>query len=275
MRIPLARMIAKSRPRKRRYVLRPVVVPSTLATDLFNSGYSAVVAAWADLIPTLTATYERTLAEMQTDAPADATADISAVERRIAAAMLTIRVRLERWAKSVEVLHRKKWRAAVLTATGVDLDTMLGSQTARMSLEAVIERNMALVSSVSDQARTRMADAVFRGFRARKSAADIARELRAAVEMSRARALRIAAHQTRALASELDQERRREAGIDQWKWIHSGKVHFRPEHKARDGNIYTDEDAPEDTPGELPGCGCTSAAVLDIDAMIERELAAA
>jgi SPP1 gp7 family putative phage head morphogenesis protein len=274
MRIPLARMIAKSRPRKRRYVLRPVTVPSTLATDLFAI-YAPVVQAWADLIPTLTATYERSLAEMQTDAPADVGADISAVERRIAAAAVVLRARLERWARNLESAHRKKWRGAVLTATGVDLDTMLGPESARMTLEAVIERNVALVSSVSDQARTRIADAVFRGFRGRKAAVDIAKELREAVDMSRARARRIAGDQTRKLASALDDERRREAGIDQWIWRHSHKTHPRPEHVARDGNIYGDDDLLDDRPGMAPFCGCSSQAYLDIDAMIERELEAA
>jgi len=53
----------------------------------------------------------------------------------------------------------------------------------------------------------------------------------------------------------------------------------RPDHEARDGNLYSDQPsdtgreyqgrtvhkAPEDKPGELPFCGCTSRAVLILE----------
>ena len=81
--------------------------------------------------------------------------------------------------------------------------------------------------------------------------------------MGRARSIRIAGDQTVKLASELTRERRRQAGLTMWKWRHSGKVHFRPEHKERDGQIYTDETAPKDLPGVLPYCGCVEQAVLE------------
>jgi SPP1 gp7 family putative phage head morphogenesis protein len=276
MRFNLASLTLRAKHIRRKSItLRPIALPSTLATDLYQSTYAAVIATWGEALPEIMASYERTLAELQTDAPADTGAQLSAVERRITAAALTLRLRLERWARRLEAAHRAKWRAAVLSGTGVDLDTMIGPNDARLSLEAVIERNVSLISSVSDQAKGRISDAVFRGFRERKAANDVAKELREAVDMGRTRARRIAADQTVKLARELDQERRRQAGIDTWAWVHSGKAHPREEHLARDGEIYSDDDPPLDMPGELPFCGCTSKAVLDIDAMIEKELAAA
>jgi len=146
----------------------------------------------------------------------------------------------------------------------------------RETLGAVIERNVGLVKSVSDEARRRIADSVFRGLQNRTPAREVAKDIREAVALERRRALRIASDQTVKVAAALNEERRRQAGIMAWEWIHSGKLHPRPEHEARDGKLYSDDPAdvgaeyqgrvvrkpPEDKPGQLPFCGCTSRAVL-------------
>lgn len=89
----------------------------------------------------------------------------------------------------------------------------------------------------------------------------------------------MAADQNVKLSSALNEERRRQAGITSWSWVHSGKVHFREEHKARDGLLYSEDPGkvgdkyqgkrirkpPADKPGELPWCGCTSRAVLILE----------
>jgi SPP1 gp7 family putative phage head morphogenesis protein len=274
MRVPLAHMAKAKKVRRSRIVLKPVRVPATLATDLFHI-YRPAFEAWTDAADPILAAYERTLAQLVTDAPQDVTAAIGQVEAQLSAAMLTIRLRLAAWAARLEKSHRKAWTRTVLDGTHVDIETMIGPQDARITVGAAVERNVALVKSVSDQARTRIADAVFRGFRNRVAATVIAREIRETVAMQRARALRIAADQTVKLGAALNEERRRQAGIDTWQWVHSHKAHPRPEHVARDGRTYSDNDPPSDMPGELPYCGCTSRAVLDLDAMIERELRAA
>jgi uncharacterized protein with gpF-like domain len=67
------------------------------------------------------------------------------------------------------------------------------------------------------------------------------------------------------ISNRLADERRREAGIERWQWVHSQKENGREEHEARDGEEYSDQDAPEDLPGALPNCGCRSLAVLNLD----------
>lgn len=274
MRIPLARMIRQSRIRRKVITLRPITLPGMLATDLFAI-YRPVLEAWSAALPRLTEQYERTLAQMTTDAPDDLGATIDEVESDLNAVFMAIRLRLERWAAHVEAAHRRKWAATVLAGANIDLTTMLGPADVRQTVAAVIEANVSLVRSVSDEARRKISDSVFRGFQRRASAADIAREMREAVAMQRRRALRIAGDQVSKLGSQLNDERRRQAGIDQWEWIHSGKVHARPEHVARNGKVYSEDDLRDDRPGMAPFCGCTSRAVLNIDAMIERELEAA
>lgn len=276
MRFDLAALTKRTRnPRRSTITLRPIKPTAIQASDLFDI-YRPVIEAWRGAIPTIMATYERTLAEMVTDAPADLAADISQVDNTLFGLSVAIRLRLERWAQVVEVFHRRRWTAAVRASTGVDISALIGPADARLTLQAVIESNVALVKSVSDQARTRISEAVFRGLRENRPSREVAKELREALGMSRRRALNIASDQSVKIHSALNEERRREAGISAWKWLHSGKVHFRDVHKARDGKLYSDDPKdvgdeyegqtirkpPEDLPGRLPFCGCTSRAVL-------------
>lgn len=266
MRYDLAALVRRrSNPRRHRFVMRDIPTTASLASDLYRAGYADIIAAWVRAIPAIMSQYERALAGMVRDDATDLGQTIEAAEDSLSRVVLLLRPALQRWALSVERWHRGKWRGAVLSATGVDIGTMIGPEDVRGTIGAAIERNVALVKSVSDEARGRISEAVFRGLNQRRAARDVATDIRAAVSMSRARALRIASDQTVKIASALDQERRREAGLDAWEWRHSGKKHPRADHVARNGVEYTDTDAPADLPGELPFCGCTSRAVLNLE----------
>jgi len=135
----------------------------------------------------------------------------------------------------------------------------------RATLETTIEWNTALIRDVSAVTQQRIGNAVYDGLRNRTPARDVAKNIRGSVGMSRDRSVRIASDQLNKLTSSLADERRREAGIDTWMWRSSHKLHYRPEHAARDGKEYTDETAPQDRPGQLPYCGCRSQAVVKFD----------
>lgn len=277
MRLDLAAMTRRAKnPRRSLIPIRPISAPATFATDLYRSCYAPVVQAWEAAIPRILATYERSLAEQVTDSPADLAIDLDATEREVSSLVVTLRARLGRWATMVEGWHRRRWRGAVLSATNVDLGTMIGPADVRTTLETAIERNVSLISDISAQARQRIADSVYRGLTERRAAADVAREVREAANMARRRARNIAADQLVKVSSALNDERRRQAGISAWEWNDSDKKNPRPEHQARDGFLYSDDPEqvgqeeggkrvrkpPEDRPGQLPFCGCTSRAVL-------------
>jgi uncharacterized protein with gpF-like domain len=272
MRYSLQAMVlqSKRRPRKRVIVFRPVTMPATLASDLYAAAYAPVVAAWEQALPDIRAEYERSLAQITHDAAADLSGITTSIENGITGLVVTLRLRLERWAARLEQLHRTRWVSAIKQGTGLDVSAMIGAGDARAPLGTLIERNVELVKSVSDQTRAKITDAVFRGLQQRRSAADVGREIADAVDMSKRRALNIAADQTVKAGAALNDERRREAGLMTWEWVSSHKTHFRPEHAARDGRRYSDDPAdgappPDDRPGELPFCGCTSRAVLSLD----------
>lgn len=209
---------------------------------------------------------------MTLDSPADVEAELGYVETDIQRLLIELTPRLREWAVRVERWQRGRWRGAVLSATGVDLQTLIGPESVRQTLEAAINWNVSLVKDVSAQARQRIASSVFSGLNQRRPARDVAREIREAVAMTRRRSINIASHQLTAISSALDEERQSEAGLDVWAWRHSGKVHAREHHRARDGNLYSDNPARvgtkvgsktvlaapkrDDQPGMPPFCGC-------------------
>ncbi len=262
---------AKPNARRRAITFRKITVPATFASNLYTGAYKPIIEAWQAAVDPIMAEYARTLSEMTQDSPEQTAAHISATETSVNAVLLSVRVRLERWALLLESYQRRKWRGAVLSATEIDIGTMIGPSDMRMPVSAAIERNVSLVKSVSEQTRARIGDSVFRGFQQRKPAREVAAEITEAVGMGRRRALNIAADQTVKLGEALNEERRREAGLSTWAWVSSHKLHYRPEHAARDGKRY-DDDAksgehkpPDDRPGQLPYCGCTSRAVLSLE----------
>lgn len=279
-RFPLAAM-AKRAGKRRDVVLRDIVVPAMLATDLFRVAYLPVIGLWSAGSARVIASYERTLAEMQTDSLADIEGEIDRLGAAMQALILSLTSEVRDWALRVESWHRGKWRGAVLSATGVDLSTFIGPEGVRETIEARIAQNVALIRDIGAQAQSRISGSVFRGLTERRAARDVAREIREAVAMGRRRSVNVAADQLSKISGELADERRREAGLDVWAWVHSGKKHLREEHRARNGLLYSEVKARQgmtvggkrvnvppdrsDWPSRPPFCGCRSRGVLVLE----------
>lgn len=265
---------------RRSTTIRDIRPPEMYTLDLFRAAYLPVVSVWEEVVGPLSAEYRRSLNELTTDAPSDLDTILNEAERRTGAIFFSLKPALERWTLFVERWYRGKWNAAVLSASKVDLSTMLGPADVRVSLETSIANNVALVRSVSDEARQKMSQAVYDGLRNRTPADEVARRLKDVAGMGRARARRCASDQLRKLTSSLAEERRRQAGLMLWRWKHSGKLHPREDHKARNDVIYSDDPAdvgrkvmgqtvraappPGDRVGQKPFCGCVALSVLEI-----------
>ncbi|WP_426163075.1 phage minor head protein [Sandarakinorhabdus sp. DWP1-3-1] len=270
MRYDLAAM-ARRQGLKRKRVVLPAIGGTKAQSDELARILLRVVAVWNDAArgPILAAYSEALAAQpmdaMTRDDAPRAASTISAADGEASRLTLVLTPALRDWAVRIERFVRCRFAAGVLSATGVNLDTVIGPGDARAPLDTWVERNVALVRDVSDQARGRISDIVFRGLSRRTPARDVAREMNEAVALGRARSLRIASDQLSKLTTQLAAERRRQAGLDQWEWLASGKVNGREEHAALDGKVFSDKDPPEDMPGELPNCGCRARAVLDLD----------
>lgn len=276
MKIDLARMAVRRGFRRKSSDLAVIRSTGAQAQDLFAI-YRRMLAPLADaaqrILPAYARDLERKLRHDSPDELADLADDLAEEINRL---VLELTPDLRDWALRIEKVHRGKWARTVRSVLEVTIETMLGPEDMRETLEAFLVRHTSLIRDVGEQARGRIADAVLRGIQQRTPIETVAREIRGATGFARARARRIASHQSVALNSALNEERRRQAGLSTWRWRHSRKAHPRLEHVARDGLLYSDDNQdwgrevngelirkpPEDGPGELPNCGCTGQAVL-------------
>lgn len=244
---------------KTRTVLRPIETTRAQADDLARV-YMTVVRAWDEGRAVIMAEYERSLARaLMTDSADDLQATVESVENgAVRAALTAARSLFRQWADNISTWHLRRFIASLTYATNVQAGTVLQSVLAGQpaTVEDLVARNVSLIRDVSDVTRGRIADAVLRGLQARTPTRDVARELREITGMSRARSLRIASDQTVKLSAALDRERQVQIGITSFEWRHSGKLHYRPEHKARNGRIFSwsGDVARNDPPGFAPFC---------------------
>lgn len=267
MKFDLAQMAVAHGRRKRNSVLANIAPTKAQADDLARI-YLRVVAAWQEGIPRIVAEYERTIAEMTTDSAATTGGAIDSVAAEIQRLVIMLTPDLRRWALTVERVHRGKWVRSVLSATDVDLDTVLTAADVNDTVEASLNWNIALIRDVDAEVQKRIANSVFAGFQRRAPAVEIAKEIREATGMARARSVRIASDQTVKLGARLNQARQEQAGLTSFKWRHSGKVHPRSWHLARNGHVYpwANPGIPaDDMPGVPPYCGCTAQGVVSFD----------
>lgn len=258
--------IARAAGMRRAVTARPIVPTQAMANDL-----AAVIApswqAWRDHAASIMAAYDpKPLTDrLTTDSPDQAATEIENGARDFLSRLIVeITPALRRWAVRAEQIHREKWAAAIEAGTGVDLSTMLTAGEVSETVEVFVARNVALVRNVSEQAQGRISDAVWRGYQNRTPAREVAKEVRQAADMGRARSIRIAADQNAKLSAALDIERQAEAGLEEYRWRHSGKAHPRPEHKARDGKLFKLGTPQGDTPGQEPFCGCRAQAYIPL-----------
>lgn len=258
--IPLKQAARRNRPRVSQIELREIAPTKSQSDDLARI-YLKIVRHWRDVAQRVVSEY---------DPPALTVDSVPEIEDTLTsgtatanAVILTLTAETDNWIRRLAAWHTRRWAANVRAGTGVSIDQFLTNAAILEDMQASLRWNVSLIRSVSDSTRDRIANIVWAGWKSRTPRREIARQISAAVGIERRRALRIAVDQTIKLAGDLDRGRMLEAGIEDWTWRHSGKLHFRPEHKARDGLEYNwITNRPADLPGELPYCGCKARALL-------------
>lgn len=261
MTYPLARMIARAdKTRRKEITFRAIIPTSALAMELAGI-IAEVPREWLRQQERILAAYDRSLAGRSIgdaavlDAGEELDEALEQAEGDLYRLILTLTPRLADWTIRVERWHRKKFIAAILTPTGVDLSTLLNPAGDTMaSFRASV---LALIRNIDDDTRSRIAGTVWRGFQERTDRREIAKQIVAETNIGRRRAVFIARDQTVKMSARLDQARQEEAGIEEYVWLHSRKLRPRPEHVVRDGRIYRWDTPPADGhPGTQPYCGC-------------------
>ncbi|PRD41367.1 phage head morphogenesis protein [Phyllobacterium phragmitis] len=271
--IDLARL-AKAQGVKRPRIEVAKIEPSKAQQDDLARLYMRVVRIWAvgakdQIFPA----YQRALAKQRAtdgitrDGVDDLEIEIATIDRDAVRSVLSIRGLFVAWAERLQLWHLRRFVSSLLYSSNVDLSTQLQPGDVQETIEDIVARNMALIRNVSDQARGRISDIVFRGLQNRTPAREMAKEIAEATGMARDRSLRIASDQTQKLSASLDRQRQLQVGMKKFEWRHSGKVHFRQEHKARNGKVFdwSSDVGRTDPPGFAPFCGCKAKGILDLD----------
>jgi SPP1 gp7 family putative phage head morphogenesis protein len=194
--------------------------------------------------------YARTLSEMTNDSIEDIERIVQAADDGAVRAIFDFKWLFDGWFSNLVNWHTKRFANNLQYATDLNLESVIGPLPQDTAYN-VIARNVALVKSVSGETRDKIAEIVLRGLQNRTPPRDVAREIAKATGLAKKRSLRIASDQLNKISSTLDEQRMQSLGMEEFIWKHSGKVHYRPWHKARDGKKFRFDDPK--LKGDLPG----------------------
>lgn len=190
---------------------------------------------------------------------------IGSIDEKLVQALITFARSWRGWADDGARVHYRLLTKKLKYATNVDLSTRLTVEGDRASLDDLLRWNTELIRNISEEMRQRISSTVYSGLTARTPPDVIAKQISEATGMARDRARRIASDQTVKLGSALDAQRIQELGAEGYQWMHSGKLHYRPEHLARNGDFvkFGSRIDREDPPGHAPFCGCKRRLILN------------
>lgn len=278
MKFSLASLVRMaSNPRRSAIPIRDIAPPAMLAANLYARCYRPIINRWTAAVPQLIVEYERSMPinDGFRDSISDLGLLLDSLGEELRRLIIELVPELQDWTVRTSKWWDGKWRGNVLTATGVDLSTILMAGGTPTSVQTTIAWNVALMKDVSAVSQQKISSAVFAAFQARLPARDLARQIREVIGASRQRSLRIAGDQLSKLSVALETERMSDAGISQFKYRHGLKKHPRPWHAARNGKVYDlatlkeiggdDVIKADDAPGLPPGCSCRKQALLTLD----------
>ena len=162
--IPLKQAVKRTRPRAKSVTFREIVPMKSQADDL-AAIYLDVVRHWRDTSARILAVYDPPA--MTVDTAPEIEAELARAQAQANALIIALTPRVRRWTDLLAAWHTRKWAANVQAATGVSIAAFLASAPIANDLLASLNWNVALITNVSDQARDRIANIVWAGWRAR------------------------------------------------------------------------------------------------------------
>ncbi len=260
------RALARARGIRRKGItFRPIEPTAALAALLASPARDVVALIEAEVRNVLLPAYTPRPAITQDDAASGISDALAAIGNTVRRLVVGISATTRRWAARVEEWHRPKFAANVKAGTGADVVAYLHAPDAEDQVAAASRWAASLIQGLTDDLRKEVESLTWAAYANQTPRDELAKQIAIRVGIARGRADFIARDQTSKIAAKLDELRAQEAGLGSYKWRHSGKVHFRPEHLAREGKIFRWDSPPHDGhPGTQPNCGCRAQAYLDL-----------
>lgn len=185
-----------------------------------------------------------------------------------------IRALVSRVFTETNEFNAKEWRAILRSVYRVDIIT--GAPPAlRDALVQFEAENIALIKSIPQQALSRMQGRIVAAVSKGETLASTTKYVREEFGVARNRAELIARDQIGKLNGQLTEMRQRDLGVDEYTWRGILDARERPEHVAREGEVYAWAKPPEDGhPGQPIRCRCTAEPRLPSWEEMERRILA-
>src|SRR5690606_15192100 len=92
---------------------------------------------------------------------------IALSEAQAAAVIAALMIDLEAWERRTISWHAGQFASSVEAGTGIDIELLMRGEGIRDAMRAFLAENVNLISSVSEETKTRIAGIVWRGYLAR------------------------------------------------------------------------------------------------------------
>lgn len=170
--------------------------------------------------------------------------------------------------------HTEQWLRTAKKTFGVDLKGVVSEEGLEKYLELAGLRNAGLIKGLTDDLIKRVQqdtlDALLNG----ESVATLKERLKKSLNISDSRASLIAYDQTSKITADLNKQRHKEAGIDEYIWRTAQDERVRERHRKLEGRQYKygEPTGAEDglEPGQPIRCRCNAQAVVDFGEVEER-----
>lgn len=165
-------------------------------------------------------------------------------------------------AVSTSDFHKAQFQKMIASIAGVNV--FLDEPYLAQEMNAFIGSNVSLIKTIDNRHFDTVQETIFRGARQGLRHEQIAKMVRSRYRITRNNARRIARDQINKFNGQLNMLRQQNIGVRQYTWQDSDDSRVRPEHRARDGDVFNWDNPPYDGhPGEPVQCRCWARPVLD------------
>lgn len=269
--INLAAIMQERGGRRRRFVFRPA--EPTRAADVgyltalrrMLRGAQAIVRN--DILPAVVKANERRADAMATD-DTGVDAAMRKLEREIARRLVLAATRMvERVLRLERKRNTKHFVSAVKSAIGVDLSSVVTEGAIDEAFQAILQRNVDLITRLADATREKIRMAVEEAVLSGMPAKDLQARLTHDFGVLDSRAKLIARDQIAKVNSDLNQLRQQQVGVEEYEWSSSRDERVRPLHRELNGRTFRwDQPGPDAGmhPGQPINCRCVAIAVINL-----------
>ena len=170
-------------------------------------------------------------------------------------------------AKKTDTFNRGQVERQISSLIGFDITAVEGFT--GIDLDIFTADNIELIQSVTDDYQDEVQELVLEGVQKGKRPSTIAKELMERGDITERRAQLIARDQIEKLNGKITEQRQTALGIDSYFWRTSLDSRVRPEHAAREGDLFQWDSPPEDGhPGQPINCRCR--AEPNVEGLLER-----